>query len=210
MASIGRCVFSVLSGTQEITTGLANFNFDFSMVKVTAPDEYKSIGQHLSKKRKSSAEDGLFHRTARKLGALFEGVLPEAPHLVRAYGLRTSEIIENPRNNPAKSRQHGPLDDHVGLDGRAHWAAATSGPGALPVLLLACILARSWKSVEAISIWSELVSTRKAILQEQLNSPSVNINAVTASQLEISRDALAEWDGSARSVCFYKNYAHSG
>ncbi|KAF2180660.1 hypothetical protein K469DRAFT_639715 [Zopfia rhizophila CBS 207.26] len=198
MAAIGRCTFSLLSGTQEITAGLANFNFDFSMVKVTAPDEYKSIGQHLSKKRKLSAEDGSFHRTARKLGALFDGNLPEVPHLIRAYGLRASEITENPENNPPGSRRHGALEDHVGSDSRAHWAAATSGPSALPLLLLACILAHSWQSGEAISIWNELVTTRKAILRERLNGPNISMNTVTASQLDIAREDLAEWDASAR------------
>ena len=205
MSSIGKFVVSALSGTQETQISLASFHIDFSMIKVAAPDEYKPIGQHLSKKRKCSAEDGSFHRTARQLGALFEGALPEVPHLIRAYGLRASEITENPNNIPYHSRKHGALNDHLGVDGRAHWAAATSGPNSLQVLLLACILARSWKSVEAISIWSEFVSNRKAILQEQLNGVSFNINTVTASQLEFSRDALAEWDDSARAVRIFCN-----
>ncbi|KAJ4359621.1 uncharacterized protein N0V89_000176 [Didymosphaeria variabile] len=200
MASIGRVVISALSGTQEITAGLANFNFDFSLVKVAAPNEYQSIGQHLSKKRKLSAEDGSIHRTARKLGALFEASLPDIPSLIRAYGLRASEVTENPEHKLSEERRRGPLDEHVGLDGRAHWAAATSGPSALAVLLLACMIARSFtKSTEAVALWSEIVATRKILLQEQLSGPSIHINSLTASQVEITREALAEWDASARS-----------
>lgn len=202
MASIGRVVISALSGTQEITAGLANFNFDFSLVKVAAPAEYQSIGQHLSKKRKLSAEDGSIHRTARKLGALFEGSLPGIPNLIRAYGLRASEVTENPEHKMPEDRRHGPMDDHIGLDGKAHWAAATSGPSALAVLLLACMIARSFtKSGEAVALWSEIVAARKAVLQEQLNGQTINVNSLTASQVEITREALAEWDASARSVC---------
>jgi hypothetical protein len=201
MASIGKFAVSAISGTRETQISLASVHVDFSMIKVAAPDEYKGIGQHLSKKRKHSAEDGSIHRTARQLGALFEGVLLEVPHLLRAYGLRASELTENQNDVPHRRGVHGALNDHVGVDGRAHWAAATSGPNSLRVLLLACILARTWKSVEAISIWSDLVSTRKAILQEQLNGSSFNINTVTASQLQISREVLSEWDDSARAVC---------
>jgi hypothetical protein len=204
MASIGKFVVSAISGTQETQLSLASVHVDFSMIKVAAPDEYKRIGQYLSKKRKCSAEEGSVHRTARQLGALFEGTLPEVPHLIRAYGLRASEITENQNDTTYRSRKHGVLHDHIGVDGRAHWAAATSGRSSLQVLLLACILARTWKSVEAVSIWSDLVSARKVALQKQLNGHSFNINTVTASQLEISRDALAEWDDSARAVCIFR------
>lgn len=39
-----------------------------------------------------NAEDGPLHRTARKLGALFEQILPPIKTLIKAYGVRVSEI----------------------------------------------------------------------------------------------------------------------
>src|SRR3546814_8853402 len=64
--------------------------------------------------------------------------LPLVPNLARAYGLRASEISEDPAINPTGTASDGPLASHVGLDGTSIWAAATSGRGALQVHLLAC------------------------------------------------------------------------
>lgn len=152
MASIGKIVISAATGVQEATAALVDMSSDFSLVKVEAPHEYRKLGQELSSKRKRNAEDGAAHSTARKLGALFARDLPDIPNLSRAYGLRVSEIAEDPRFNPHGKESDGVLADYVGADGTSIWAAATSGKGALAVHLLACMLARMWSSAEATSI----------------------------------------------------------
>ncbi|MCJ1437562.1 hypothetical protein MMC27_006949 [Xylographa pallens] len=199
MASIGKIALSLASGTQEATLALANINFDFSMVKLTAPTEYQGLGASLSHKRKRQAEDGSTHITARKLGALFADDLPSTPNLARAYGLRVSEIAENPKLNPHGGKSDGALADLVGADGTSIWAAATSGKGAMAVHLLACMLARIWPGPEATAIWSELVVSRKGVLQRRLQESEFPITTVAAAQIEVPRDNLAEWDASARS-----------
>lgn len=138
--------------------------------------------------------------TARKLGALFADDLPSTPNLANAYGLRVSEIAENPKLNPRGSDADGPLASHVGADGTSIWAAATSGKGAVAVHLLACMLARIWPAPEAISIWDELITARRELLQKRLLEQEFHITTVAAAHLEIIRDKLAEWDSSARSV----------
>ena len=202
MTSIGKFVVGGAVATQEFTTALANINFDFSLVKMEAPLEYRRLGSALSSKRKRDAEEGSTHITARKLGALFSDDLPHTPNLSRAYGLRVSEIAENPRFNPRGSYRDGPFIDNVGADGTSIWAAATSGRGALAVHLLACLLARVWSSSEAISIWSEIITARKSLLQSRVQGQEFHPSMVTACQVDIERDRLAEWDASARSVCY--------
>ena len=103
----------------------------------------------------------------------------------------------------------------MGADGTSIWAAATSGPAAVAVHLLACLLARMWSSPEATSIWSELVAERKALLQARLQEQEFPMSMVTASQIEIERHKLIEWEGSARSVRYksiartaFDSYAH--
>lgn len=152
MASIGKFALSAASGAQETTLALANLNVGFSVIKLAAPAEFGGLGASLSKKRRTEAEDGLIHMTARKLGALFADDLPSTPNLATAYSLRVSEIAENPKFNPRGSDADGALKSHVGADGTSIWAAATSGNGALEVHLLACMLARIWPAPEAISI----------------------------------------------------------
>ena len=201
MASIGRLVFSAASGAQEATMALVNANFDFSIVKMEAPIEYRGLGDRLSLRRRQEAEDGQVHVTARKLGALFADDLPMIPSLIRAYGTRASEIAGDSTLNPYENISAGPFSGHVGVDATSIWAAATSGRGALHVHLLACLLARVWSGPEAISIWSELVATRSALLKERVRkSDEFSVATVTASQIEVSREKLAEWDASARSV----------
>lgn len=200
MPSIGKFAISLVSGMQETTLALANFNLDFAMVKVEAPIEFQRLGNALSKHRKHEAEEGTVHATARRLGALFAGDMPNVPNLTRAYGLRASEIAENPLFNPTGSVTDGPLASHVGADGTSIWAAATSGKGALQVHLLACLLARIWSASEAVAIWSELVSARKNLLRDRLNEEEFEASTLTASVIEVTRDRLAEWDASARSV----------
>lgn len=188
------------SATQETTLALANINFDFSLVKLEAPLEYKGLGTALSTKRKREAEEASTHITARKLGALFADDLPSTPNLQRAYGLRVSEIAENPKHSPRGSTADGPFAEHVGADGTSIWAAATSGRGAMGVHLLACLLARSWDGPKAVSIWSEIIAERKKILQSRLEENSFHIGMVTTCQVDVNRSRLAEWDASARSV----------
>ncbi|KAH9203228.1 hypothetical protein DL95DRAFT_162651 [Leptodontidium sp. 2 PMI_412] len=198
MASIGKLALSLASGVQETTLAFANFSFDFAIIKMEAPLEYHGLGNRLSKKRKLEAEEGHLHVTARQLGALFAEIVPPVPNLARIYGLRVSEISENPIINPAGSASDGPLASHIGIDGTTIWAAATSGRGALQVHLLACILVRAWPGAEAVSIWSELVAARKLVLQELLKDDQFHMGHVMAARIEIGLENLAEWDASAR------------
>ena len=92
MSTIGRITTSLLSGVNDNTFALANLNVDFSLVKVEAPVEYQGLRSALSRSRVEDAEQGQLHRTARKLGALFEQILPPIPRLAEAYGKRVSEI----------------------------------------------------------------------------------------------------------------------
>ena len=200
MAAIGRFAIAGASAIQDNTLALASINFDFSLIKIEAPLEYHGLGTGLSAKRKRKAEVGSVHITARKLGALFVGDLPQTPNLARAYGLRVSEIAESPKFNPKGSPSDGPFAEHVGADGTSIWAAATSGPGAMAVHLLACLLARIWKAPQAISIWSEIVAMRKQSMQSQMQEEQFHVGLATTSQVEVERDKLSEWDASARSV----------
>lgn len=202
MASIGRVALSLAAGVQETTLALANFNFDFAIIKMEAPLEFQGVGTYLSKRRRLEAEEGKLHITARQLGALFADDLPLIPNLTQAYGLRASEISANPAVNPRGTASDGPLASHIGLDSTSIWAAATSGRGALQVHLLACILARAWTGVEAVSIWSELVAARRAAMEERLKGDQFHFGHLNASRIHVGLEKLAEWDASARAVCF--------
>jgi len=87
---------------QENTLALANLEFDFTLIKIKAPVEYRGLGECLSKKLKDAAEDGISHITARKLGAL------------QAYGRRVTEIAQMPDINPRGTESDGAFVDHVG------------------------------------------------------------------------------------------------
>jgi hypothetical protein len=158
MSTLGRLTNSIFSATNENTLALANLNFDFTLFKFEAPKEFREIGTSLSLRRRDDAEQGKIHKTARKLGALFEALVPSTPNLLKAYGTRSSEIASDPDANPKGSQDHGPFADFVGIDGSSLWAAATSGTfsagahAALSMHLLACILARAWEADKAISI----------------------------------------------------------
>ena len=197
MASIGKFAVAAASATQETVVSLASINFDFALVKMEAPLEYRGLGTTLSTKRKREAEEGSTHITARKLGALFADDLPPIPNLSRAYGLRVSEIAENPKYNSKGQASDGPFADYVGADGTSIWAAATSGKDAMAVHLLTCLLARMWSGPEAISIWREIIAARKALLQTRLQVHQIHIGTLTACQIEVERDKLLEWDASA-------------
>ena len=199
MAGIAKIAASVLSATNDNTLALGSLKFDFSLVKYEAPVEFSGLGAALSSRRRTDAEDGLHHKTARRLAALFEQLVPSTPKLITAYGLRSSEIIQMPGVNPEGSSKHGPFESFVGADGTAMWAAATSGVPALGVYLLACLLARAWDAKEAISIWVELVEHRRRAIEEEFRSNhAVSESSLNSVRQDISREDLAKWDTSAR------------
>ncbi|OTB05969.1 hypothetical protein M426DRAFT_48594, partial [Hypoxylon sp. CI-4A] len=200
MGSIGKFTTSALSIPNEFTVAAAAFNFDFSLIKVEAPQEFHGVRDALSLQRRNDAEDGIPHITARKLGALFEPITPEVPHLIQAYGKRVSEICSNLDMKPEHRPHLGAFEAQAGPDGTSIWAAATSGKGALAVHLLACLLARIWKSHEATSLWVELVERRKEEIVKNFESSNITATATVMSAQQIfSRQQLASWDASARS-----------
>ena len=161
--------------------------------------EFSGLGAALSTRRRTDAEDGPHHKTARRLAALFEQLIPSTPKLITAYGLRSTEIIQTPGVNPKGSPKHGPFETYVGADGTAMWAAATSGVPALGVYFLACLLARAWDAKEAISIWVELVNKRRDEIEDgwKMNHAVSESSRMSVYQ-DISREDLARWDASAR------------
>lgn len=201
MSSISKIQAALAAATNEVTVAAANLNFDFTLIKNEAPREFHPLGSALTQRRRDDAEYGSTHITARRLGALFEGLLPPTPILLRAYGNRVSEIAETSRENNSPEPENSMFAAHAGIDGTSIWAAATSSPTALHVQLLACMLARHWAASEATSIWVELVQERRKELENAWNQncavPYASLTAAT--QPKISRTSLAEWDASARS-----------
>jgi hypothetical protein len=100
----------------ENSVSLANLNVDFTLIKLEAPPEFLDVGRTISHSRKSSAEDGLVHKTARKLGALFTSKMPSTPELYRAYGKRVSEISQSATANPQPTTKDGLFASYVGAD----------------------------------------------------------------------------------------------
>jgi len=198
MATIGNVSTSLARGTIETTLALANFNFDFAICKVDAPKEFEGVGSALSPFRRTEAETGSAHATARRLRALFDGVLPPIPSLAKAYGRRASEVSSS-LAGVKSSPSHGIFASQTGADATSIWAAATSGDGAIRVHLLACMLARIWDASEATSIWVELVDERKREITATFKDPNVvDLAAYMSAQQIITRTQLAEWDASAR------------
>ena len=198
MSSLGKIQAALASATQETTVALANANFDFSLIKVEAPAEYRQLGTALTTQRRMTAEHGQTHVTAMRLGSLFHAVLPETPRLIKAYGKRVSEIAADPNVNPQGTLNHGPFQDFVGVDGTTIWAAATSGPAAIAAHLLACLLAAHWPPAEAVAIWEEIVVERKRQLEGKLQEDVFRIEDAVGSQLSLDRSQLSAWDSSAR------------
>ena len=137
----------------------------------------------------------------RKLGCLFEQVVPLTPKLTKAYGLRSSEIIQAPGISSKGSKSDGPFEAFVGVDGTSIWAAASSGPAAMGVHLLAYMLARQFDDANVgTAIWVEIVLERQREIQDALEKCFVvSVNTVMAARQDISRDELATFDASARS-----------
>ena len=199
MASFGRAIASGVTNIAEITPTLVNLNFNFALHQVEAPVEFEGVGQALSHLRRAEAEAGRSHMTARILGALFISIAPKTPKLFSLYGLRASDISRSPIVNPSRGQQYGFFSNRVGADATTIWASATSGPGAIAVHLLACMLARIWDASEATSIWMEIVKHRSENILCGLEEGHMsNFSDVAAAKNTLSRQQLAEWDASAR------------
>lgn len=196
--SLGKLQAALATATNEFTLAAANINFDFSIVRNEAPKEYHQLGNALSTQKKKDAEAGSAHITARRLGALFDGICPPTPKLIRCYGLRVSEIAATTMGG--EKEEAGIFADHAGVDGTSIWASATSSNSALQVLLLACMIARIWNAGQATSIWVELVEERRLeIARIYENGDEVKFALMAAAtQAKITRKELAEWDASAR------------
>ncbi|KAI4182520.1 MAG: hypothetical protein L6R41_005937 [Letrouitia leprolyta] len=106
-------------------------NLEITLVKVQVPREFNGLGSMISPKRKESAESGSFDRTARKLGALFEGSLPSIPELVKEYGTRVSEIAQSEKIKTKDPRSEELSSSLAGPDSPSLWAAVTSGEAAV-------------------------------------------------------------------------------
>lgn len=199
MSSISKLLPSAVNVSLDVAPALANFNLDFTLYKQQAPKEFEGVGSALSKFRKEEAETGTPHITARKLGALFEKLLPSTPGLTRAYGERASEISQSSFMTLQSRSKYGVFESRVGADATSIWAAATSGHGAIAVHLLACLLARIWEGPEATAIWVQIIQSRKEdILANFEKSDSADIMTYVAAKQNLSRIQLAEWDASAR------------
>ncbi|RAL04544.1 uncharacterized protein BO80DRAFT_398847 [Aspergillus ibericus CBS 121593] len=201
-ASIQSIVATPLHAVAESNIALAQLNFDFSLVKVEAPVELQPLGKQLSKSRRQSAEDGSFHILARRLGVLFDNVLPDVPALLEAYGTRASEIVQETTHKVQSPKDivDGFFGSHIGIDSTTIWASATSGKSVLRIHLLACMLARIWSPQEATAIWRELVTHRQAVIRSQAQSPEIvdNYLAQLAAAHDIDGPSLGSWDASAR------------
>lgn len=199
MQMIGRLSASAL--TNVATTGNSLMNFDFSLVKINAPAELMPLGECLSNKRREKAESGAIHILARRLGALFDGLVQETPNLLIAYGKRASKIAKSLSETQAKPEKArlGVFSNDAGVDGTTIWAAATSGSMALRLHLLACMLARLWSPQEATAIWIELVEERQKTLREESERHGfIASPAHAAAYIPIEENQLSDWDASAR------------
>ena len=196
----GKISAALVSGINENTVALANVSLDFSLFKVQAPVEFAKLGAALAVQRRMTAEDGQPHQTARRLGALFEALVPPTPSLVSAYGHRASDIAQNLAMNPRGSEKYSMFADYIGADATSLWAAATSGISAIEIHLLACMLARTWSGPEAVSIWVEIVEERKRLILEkaEVDAFGTPIGSLAAARHGVSREKLAHWDASAR------------
>jgi hypothetical protein len=202
-ASIQRITAAAVHAVGETNLALAHVNFDFSLVKYEVPAELQPIGQRLSKARKQSAEEGSFHILARRLGVLFQDVLPDVPALLEAYGTRVTEIVQETTDimDQPKGLAETLFGSHLGIDYTTIWASATSGSPVLRMHLLACMLARIWSPQEATAIWAELVTYRQMEIKQQAAMSGGIVGnplAQAAASHEISRSSLSSWDASAR------------
>ncbi|KAF4954433.1 hypothetical protein FSARC_12137 [Fusarium sarcochroum] len=177
---------SILSAKNENNIGLINLSVDFALVKVEVPKQFEGFGKALSPYRRENAERGPQHRTARRLGALFEQVIPNIDVLAAAYGERVSEI--------ATSCQLDLKDaDNI-----------------MALHLLACMLARMLSDAEATAMWVQLVESRLKEMEHKADPSQIHgMVAIYAMEhgRQITRDDLAAWDASARAWLQIANQA---
>ncbi|KFG83668.1 hypothetical protein MANI_016007 [Metarhizium anisopliae] len=184
----------------ENTLAFINVKQDFALFKVEIPKQFEGLGKALSHSRRQNAESGPQHRVARRLGALFEQVIPNIDVLSAAYGERVSEIATLSQFD-LRNVDHGPFSGHVGVDGTSIYAAVSSGKSIIALHLLACMLARMFSGAEATAIWAQLVDCRLKEIQEASEASQLQgIAALYAAEQgrQILRDDLASWDASAR------------
>ncbi|PKS13108.1 hypothetical protein jhhlp_000450 [Lomentospora prolificans] len=202
---ISKIFASAATVQNELTLAMASLNLDFTLVRLEAPKEFKGIIGGISEQRRESAESGSLHRTARKLGALFDGVPPSTPDLLAAYGTRVSEISEKAKLSPQEKVRHGIFSRYAGPDSGSVWAAATSGTNSIAVHLLACMISTAFDSTQAVSIWWELLERRKAEITRLIESGMDQVKSfalATAARQDFSREEIAAWENSARSwIC---------
>ena len=197
--SINRLAVAFVNSALEIHPALANINFDFSLWKTAPPKEFEGVGAALTTFKRNEAENGCAHQTARKLGALFEKLLPSTPKLIQAYGQRASDISKAASIDTEARAAYGVFASQVGVDAVSLWAAATSGSSAIAVHLLACMLARIWEGPEATSIWVEITEERKKEIRDESERKNIrDIASLAAAQQELTRSHISQWDGSAR------------
>jgi len=131
--AISRLQAALAGFTKELTVVAAQINLDFTLIKCEAPPEFRPPGDALSKQRKDMAECGTPHITARRLGALFDGVCPITPTSSRRTArapLETAKAIEE-RTEPEPTGSV--FVEHSGFDGTSIWAAATLSSAAMHV-----------------------------------------------------------------------------
>ncbi|KAL4901066.1 hypothetical protein BDW74DRAFT_187916 [Aspergillus multicolor] len=203
MASLQRIAANAVSVNPEVNFSIFNANIDFSLRKCEAPAELVPLGERLSRQRRELAEEGSFHVLARRLGFLFEDILPKVPFLLKAYGTRASEIAGEYDKAKASSRSiaDGIFGSHLGIDSTSIWAGATSSKPALLMHLLACMLARLWSPQEATAIWAEVVDLRRQAVKREASDGdgTSNVLAQLAAQYDADWASLQGWDASARS-----------
>ncbi|ETS76647.1 hypothetical protein PFICI_12034 [Pestalotiopsis fici W106-1] len=189
---------NLISAPMQNSASIVHVNLDISLFKCEAPPEFRPIGSALTQRRKDEAEHGKIHDIATKLGRLFNDIVPPTPTLIKAYGCRASEIMSNQAINPQGTDADGFFKDHIGADARSLWAAATSGPSAISMHLLGCMLAKAWSPAEATGLWFELVRERQKEIKATGGRGYMYREVVEASQQEIERSELAQWDSSMR------------
>ncbi|KAL3444379.1 hypothetical protein BJX65DRAFT_297691 [Aspergillus insuetus] len=190
MGSIQRVAAPAVHAVAEANFSLLQANVDFSLVKYEIPAELLPLGERLSRQRRQVAEKGSFNIFARRLGFLFEEILPSVPALLKAYGTRASKIaceVDAAQNAP-RSIVDGIFGPHLGVDSTSIWAAANIGTSALLMHLLACMLARIWSAHEATAIWAEIIDTRRQKIKD--NAPENTI-------YDVEWSTIQNWDASA-------------
>ncbi|KAF4637469.1 hypothetical protein G7Y89_g614 [Cudoniella acicularis] len=168
MSSLGKFIGAAVQNENTV----APINSDFTLLKVEVPVEYTALGSTISRKRKNDAEEGPLHKTARKLGALFKGMLPNTDDFIQSLREEGLEISSISGINPHGSLESGGIfANHIGADTASIWAAATSGSGAI-----------AW------------IHKR----QEEILYSQEQESQVIAAKQEISRADLGNWDASVR------------